>query len=378
MTAMSRPSEVPNAMASQVAASAVAERKLFASFIACARPGSEPTRNRRSLSPASTGWTCAHASSGPAYITASVLALAPATPPETGASTNATPSAESVCATSRAAWTPMVEVSITCVVRRSATERRPRTTCSDAAPSGRLRTTTSACCATSRVDPTNRAPSGERAEPSASWDTTLCPACTRFVQRTLPMLPRPTKPTVSMSASGRLGAFGPHGLDPAAGGDGRGGAAIGGDLEHHLVDLLVADAGARRTARVQAKLVHPAEGGRHCHHEQAPVTRAQRAAAGPYAPCHRGEVVLELRGSGVGVSGRPVDVGVAEHAPPHCSCCAEFLGLFHSPASDRRFDDDVHGGGAAVGHVRLSPHLNGERHVHQRVQEPQDVPGVVG
>ena len=44
MVAMSRPSDRPKAMASLVAASVVAERKLFASFIACAMPGRSPTR----------------------------------------------------------------------------------------------------------------------------------------------------------------------------------------------------------------------------------------------------------------------------------------------------------------------------------------------
>ena len=44
MVAMSRPSDTPNAIASLVAASAVADRKLLASFIACAMPGRVPTR----------------------------------------------------------------------------------------------------------------------------------------------------------------------------------------------------------------------------------------------------------------------------------------------------------------------------------------------
>ena len=74
---MSRPSPTPKAIASLVATSAVAERKLLASFIACASPGRSPTRCRQSLRPASTGSTCAHASSVAAYITASVRARAP-------------------------------------------------------------------------------------------------------------------------------------------------------------------------------------------------------------------------------------------------------------------------------------------------------------
>src|SRR5579884_2365383 len=60
---MSRPTDVPNATASLVAASAVADRKLLASFIAWANPGRSPTRRRRSLRPARTGSTRARASS---------------------------------------------------------------------------------------------------------------------------------------------------------------------------------------------------------------------------------------------------------------------------------------------------------------------------
>ena len=46
--------------------------------------------------------------------------------------------------------------------------------------------------------------------------------------------------------------------------------------------------------------------------------------------------------------------------------------------SDRRFDDGVDGRGAAVGHPRLAPHLDGERHLHERVAEPQELGRVLG
>ncbi len=87
IVAMSRPTEAPKATASLVAARAVADRKLLANFRAWAIPGRSPTRRVRSLSPASTGATAAQAATGPAYITDRVRARAPATPPETGAST---------------------------------------------------------------------------------------------------------------------------------------------------------------------------------------------------------------------------------------------------------------------------------------------------
>ena len=87
IVAMSTPTDSPKAIASLVAARAVADRKLLASFTAWAMPGRSPTRWRRSLRPARTGVTCSHASSVPANITVSVRARAPAGPPDTGAST---------------------------------------------------------------------------------------------------------------------------------------------------------------------------------------------------------------------------------------------------------------------------------------------------
>ena len=77
----------PNAIASLVAASAVAERKLLASFIACARPGLVAHPTAAIAEAGEHRLDRAHASSVPAYITASVRARAPAAPPDTGAST---------------------------------------------------------------------------------------------------------------------------------------------------------------------------------------------------------------------------------------------------------------------------------------------------
>src|SRR5207237_7257356 len=44
---------------------------------------------------------------------------------------------------------------------------------------------------------------------------------------------------------------------------------------------------------------------------------------------------------------------------------------------DGGLDDNVHGGGAAVGHSLLPPHLDGERGVDQRVAQPQKPSGVL-
>ena len=89
---MSSPTAAPNATASLVAASAVADRKLLASFTACAMPGfvahpittvAQPGQHRLD--------SRSRLRRVPAYITVRVRARAPATPPETGASMYATP-----------------------------------------------------------------------------------------------------------------------------------------------------------------------------------------------------------------------------------------------------------------------------------------------
>src|SRR6185295_11720158 len=48
------------------------------------------------------------------------------------------------------------------------------------------------------------------------------------------------------------------------------------------------------------------------------------------------------------------------------------------PASDGGLDDGVHARRAAVGYARLAPHLHRERHVDERVAQPQQTFGVIG
>jgi len=101
------------------------------------------------------------------------------------------------------------------------------------------------------------------------------------------------------------------------------------DVVEQAVDLVVGDPGLRGAARMEAELLHPTQRGQHRHHQQAPVARRERSAAGPHAPRHRREVVLELDRGGVGVGGHAVDVGVTEHRPPHRPCREELLGFLH-------------------------------------------------
>ena len=84
---------------------------------------------------------------------------------------------------------------------------------------------------------------------------------------------------------------------------------------------------------MERELLHAAERRRHGHHEQAAIARGERAIAGPDAPRHGRQVVLELGGDRVRVGGHPVDVGVAEHRAAHRTCGSQVLRLFHVAAS---------------------------------------------
>jgi len=83
------------------------------------------------------------------------------------------PPSASSAATRRAAAGPTVEVSTTWVVRPSPLATIACATCSDAEPSGRLSTTTSARRATAATSGATAAPAGgRRAGSAASWAIT--------------------------------------------------------------------------------------------------------------------------------------------------------------------------------------------------------------
>ena len=86
ITCASSPAFTPMATASDVAAIAVAERKLLASFMVCAMPGLSPMMNTRPKTE-SASLTTSTSACGPDTMTASVPLLAPPTPPDTGEST---------------------------------------------------------------------------------------------------------------------------------------------------------------------------------------------------------------------------------------------------------------------------------------------------
>jgi len=107
----SRPALAPIASASDVMATAVADRMLLTSFIAWPWPGSAPTQNILPMT-STIGRNVSARSFGQATITATVPFSAPVGPPLTGASTAAMPFAASVAATSLAATGPVVDRSM--------------------------------------------------------------------------------------------------------------------------------------------------------------------------------------------------------------------------------------------------------------------------
>ena len=158
ITAGSSPDFTPNTTASAVAAIAVAESRLFASFIVWPMPGRSPMKNTLPKT-ASIGSSSVQSARGPATITASVPATAPATPPLTGESTAVMPFAASAAAISRAAVAPVVERSITVFTfDPPATPPAPSATSRTIGGVGRLSSTVSTAEATAADDAAARAP----------------------------------------------------------------------------------------------------------------------------------------------------------------------------------------------------------------------------
>ena len=85
MTLGSSPDLTPITTASEVATTAVADKKLLASFMVWAEPGFSPIKNTLPMI-SSAGLTASASAFGPDTITASVPFSAPPTPPETGLS----------------------------------------------------------------------------------------------------------------------------------------------------------------------------------------------------------------------------------------------------------------------------------------------------
>ena len=152
-------------------------------------------------------------------------------------------SSASSAAIARAARTPIVDVSTTCVVRRSATATISRATRSDAAPSGRLSTTTSPRRATSataahvawRRAELRCGPSDVVSDDAEAGLREIRGQSAAHVAEADEPDGRPSSRPGSPRGADRL--------DLATGGDAGRRTAVGGDLEQQLVELLVRDTG---------------------------------------------------------------------------------------------------------------------------------------
>ncbi len=146
------------------------------------------------------GLPCAKACSEPPTMKVSVAALAPPTPPDTGASSVATPRAAASACALRALATSMVEQSMNSVPCRAAGTMSFHTesTCS---PAGSMVMTMSAFSTVDRALATIWTPSRAEASRDAgttSKPSTCSPDLTRLAAIGAPILPRPMKPMVVM------------------------------------------------------------------------------------------------------------------------------------------------------------------------------------
>ena len=167
-----------------------------------------------------------------------------------------------------------------------------RATCSDAAPSGRLSTTTGARRATSATDGTCVVPAGARSAPSdvvrddgvaglaRGSRPTRCPCCRDPRSRPFPRQP---------ASRAARAAWIPRRAATPAGAPQYAAIWNNSSSSSASVTPVCGDA-----ARVEHELLHPAERRRHRHHEQAAIAGGERAFARPHAPRHRRHVVLEL------------------------------------------------------------------------------------
>ncbi len=145
---MSRPNSAAAAIASHVASRWVAESRLFSALTACPAPTS-PTGTTRAPSTPSSGRTRATSPGAPPAMMVRRPLTAPATPPETGASTMVTPRPAASAASSlvtRGSEEPMSTITVPGAIAGSSSATTRRTT----AESGSMRMTAAAPRAAAR------------------------------------------------------------------------------------------------------------------------------------------------------------------------------------------------------------------------------------
>src|SRR5450432_1617057 len=192
MVAMSSPWATPNATASDVAASAVADKKLLANFIAWPRPARSPTWKTLPVNDCSNARWASSTSTGPANINEIVLARAPAAPPDTGPSQYVTPTDCNCAAASVAAFGPMVDRSMTVSTTALSVAQICCAIASVAAPSGTLINSVEQRLATSPTDAAGTAPAGISASvPAMSKHTRSFTAAATLAAIGPPIFPSP-------------------------------------------------------------------------------------------------------------------------------------------------------------------------------------------
>ena len=168
-TSASRPQRVPSAMASAVPIICTASSRLLhslASWPALSKPAWKMLRPMA----ARIGRAFSSVTVAPPTMKVRLPDAAPAVPPDTGASSMATPWAAAARWTRRAVAGAMVEHSSTRrpAGRAASKPSSPRYRSSTWRPAGSMLITASASCAASRAEVAARAPS------LASWVTTAC------------------------------------------------------------------------------------------------------------------------------------------------------------------------------------------------------------
>src|SRR3954463_8146773 len=282
-----------------------------------------PTCSARAPTTSSSGRAASTSPSSPPTTIVSEPALAPRTPPDTGASTKWTPRSAIVAEMSLVsvgAELLMSSRSVPGVIASSSPSSR--STERTIFEFGSMRTTPSAPCATSVTAPTTVAPlfpTASRACSETSKPRTEYPAAMRLSTIGPPMLPRPTKPIVvpglRTGGSALVGEVIEHLLRDAEGLQAGRHAAVHGGLQQHLLDLLLRGAVVDRPADVRAELGRAVQRGEHGEVDEAAGLALEARAVPDRAPAElRDELLHRLAELGAALQ-RAIDVGVAEDRP---------------------------------------------------------------
>src|SRR5262249_20517090 len=195
------PSLSPMTKASAVASVMIPATMLLQILVTWPKPG-PPQCTIFLPIPCNSGSALAKVALSPPHMKVSVAASAPATPPDTGASSMAMPRSAAAACTARALSTSMVELSInTAPASAAAITPAPRNTLRTLAPTGSMVTTKSTPLAASSTEVALLAPDCTTKFTASSLRSNtlrLWPALIRLRAIGAPMLPTPMNPTRAM------------------------------------------------------------------------------------------------------------------------------------------------------------------------------------